>query len=277
MNFVAYVVYGKNEDYFLSAKFSILSVLANNTDELKIIVLTDNENYFEGLPITTIALHQDEKNKWSLNDRYHFRIKNRGLKKIITFLSLKSEDKIIVFDTDTYFNAPIKPLYDLITKSSSVMFRNEGRIRKNIRFKTYYNVLSGRNFQTPLGKNYTLSDEAEMWGALLCGIQVNNVSILDEADDIMLLLLNHVASHTIEQFALAETIKAHHQIHEGKAHVLNYSSSGKKRHAIKIIRSFFASSKQYSYEELAQRTKDINLKRNFFQLIRSRYERYFLK
>jgi len=277
MNFVAYVVYGKNEDYFLSAKFSILSVLANNTDELKIIVLTDNENYFEGLPITTIALHQDEKNKWSLNDRYHFRIKNRGLKKIINFLSLKPEDKIIAFDTDTYFNAPIKPLYDLITKSSSVMFRNEGRIRKNIRFKTYDNVLSGRNFQTPLGKNYTLSDEAEMWGALLCGIQVNNVSILDEADDIMLLLLNHVASHTIEQFALAETIKAHHQIHEGKAHVLNYSSSGKKRHAIKIIRSFFASSKQYSYEELAQRTKDINLKRNFFQLIRSRYERYFLK
>jgi len=277
MNFVAYVVYGKNEDYFLSAKFSILSVLANNTDELKIIVLTDNENYFEGLPITTIALHQDEKNKWSLNDRYHFRIKNRGLKKIINFLSLKPEDKIIAFDTDTYFNAPIKPLYDLITKSSSVMFRNEGRIRKNIRFKTYHNVLSGRNFQTPLGKNYTLSDEAEMWGALLCGIQVNNVSILDEADDIMLLLLNHVASHTIEQFALAETIKAHHQIHEGKAHVLNYSSSGKKRHAIKIIRSFFASSKQYSYEELAQRTKDINLKRNFFQLIRSRYERYFLK
>ena len=277
MNFVAYVVYGKNEDYFLSAKFSILSVLANNTDELKIVVLTDNENYFQDLPIITLPLSQLEKDSWSLNDRYHFRIKNRGLKKIIDFLSPEPEDKIIAFDTDTYFNAPIKPLYDLITKSSSVMFRNEGRIRKNIRFKTYYNVLSGRNFQTPLGKNYTLSDEAEMWGALLCGIQVNNVSILDEADDIMLLLLNHVASHTIEQFALAETIKAHHQIHEGKAHVLNYSSSGKKRHAIKIIRSFFASSKQYSYEELAQRTKDINLKRNFFQLIRSRYERYFLK
>ena len=86
MNYVAYIVYGKNEGYFLGAKFSILSLLANNTDELKIVVLTDNEHYFQGLPIITLPLSQDEKDNWSLNDRYHFRIKNRGLDKIITSL-----------------------------------------------------------------------------------------------------------------------------------------------------------------------------------------------
>jgi len=274
MNFIAYVVYGEKEDYFLNAKFSILSILANNQSKPQIVVLTDNIKCFENLPICIIPLSQDEKADWSLNNRYHFRIKNRGLRKIIDFLCLDPKDKIIAFDTDTYFNAPIKPLFDLISESSSVMFRNEGKIYKKSRFKDYDKALRDRSFRTPLGRNYTLSSDAEMWGALLCGIQVCNASFLDEADDIMLLLLDHVASHTIEQFALAEIIKAHHIIYEGKAHVLNYSSSGKKRHATKIIRSFFASSKQYSWEELAQKTKHINLRRNFFQFIKSRYKRY---
>jgi len=277
MNHIAYIVYGENEDYFLSAKFSILSILANNADELKIVVLTDKENYFQDLPIITLPLSQLEKDSWSLNDRYHFRIKNRGLKKIIDFLSPQPEDKIIAFDTDTYFNAPLTPLFDLILKSRSVMFRNEGEIRKNRRFKIYDDVLRDRNFHTPLGKNYTLSEGAEMWGALLCGIQVNNAFILDEADDIMLLLLDHVASHTIEQFALTEAIKNRHEIYEGKRFVFNYSSSGKKRHALRIIKKFFESNAHLTWTELAKKTKHLNLKRNLFSLLRSRYERYFLK
>ena len=61
MNHIAYIVYGENEDYFLSAKFSILSILANNADELKIVVLTDKENYFQDLPIITLPLSQLEK------------------------------------------------------------------------------------------------------------------------------------------------------------------------------------------------------------------------
>jgi len=277
MNYIAYIVYGKNEGYFLGAKFSILSILANNADELKIVVLTDNDNYFQSLPVTTLPLTQDEKDNWSLNDRYHFRIKNRGLDKIITALNLSNEDKIIAIDTDTYFQQPISPIFKAIDYKNSTIFRNEGKIREKSRFKVYKDALDGNQFTTPNGQTYTLSKNAEMWGTLLWGFQVSNRHLLDKADDIMLCLLEVVDSHTIEPFSLSESIKSEHNLFESKAYVLNYSTSGKKRHALKIITKFFEKNSHLTWIDLAKKTKHINLKRNLFSLLRSRYERYFLK
>ena len=276
MNYVAYIVYGKNEGFFLGAKFSILSLLANNTDELKIVVLTDNEHYFQGLPIITLPLSQDEKDNWSLNDRYHFRIKNRGLDKIITSLNLSDRDKIIAIDTDTYFKKPITPVFDAIDNEHSTIFRNEGKIREKPRFKVYKDALNEKHFTTPSGLTYTLSADAEMWGTLLWGFQISNRHLLDKADDIMLCLLEVVDSHTIEPFSLSESIKSEHNLFESKAYVLNYSTSGKKRHALRMITKFFESNSQLTCFDLARKTKHLNLKRNLFSLLRSRYERYFL-
>jgi len=277
MNYVAYIVYGKNEGYFLGAKFSILSLLANNTDELKIVVLTDNENYFQGLPVITLPLTQDEKDNWSLNGRYHFRIKNRGLDKIITTLNLSDLDKIIALDTDTYFKKPITPIFDAIDNRHSTIFRNEGKIRDKPRFKVYKDALDGKHFTTPSGSTYTLSADAEMWGTLLWGFQISNRHLLDKADDIMLCLLEVVVSHTIEPFSLSESIKSDHNLFESKAYVLNYSTSGKKRHALRIITKFFEHNSKLTWIELAKKTNYLNLKRNLFSLLRSRYKRYFLK
>ena len=277
MNYVAYIVYGKDEGYFLGAKFSILSLLTNNTDELKIVVLTDNENYFQGLPVITLPLTQDEKDNWSLNNRYHFRIKNRGLNKIITDLNLSDENKIIAIDTDTYFTQPIAPIFKAIDQENSTMFKNEGKIREKSRFNVYKDALDGKHFTTPNKATYTLSMDAEMWGALLLGFQISNKHLLDKADDLMLCLLGVVDAHTIEQFALSESIKSEHNLVESKAYVLNYSTSGKKRHALRIITKFFENYSQLTWIELAKKTKYLNLKRNLFSLLRSRYERYFSK
>jgi len=277
MNYVAYIVYGKNDGYFIGAKFSILSLIANSSDELKIVVLTDNEEYFQGLPVTTLPLSQREKDNWSLNDRYHFRIKNRGLNKIIITLDLSDEDKIIAIDTDTYFKRPIKPIFDAIDNEHSTIFRNEGKIREKPRFKVYKDALNGKYFTTPSGLTYTLSADAEMWGTLLWGFQISNRHLLDKADDIMLCLLEVVDSHTIEPFSLSESIKSEHNLFESKAYVLNYSTSGKKRHALRIITNFFENNSQLTWIDLAKKTKHLNLKRNLFSLLRSRYERYFLK
>ena len=277
MNYVAYIVYGKNEGYFLGAKFSILSLLANNTDELKIVVLTDNENYFQGLPVITLPLTQDEKDNWSLNNRYHFRIKNRGLNKIITDLNLSDENKIIAIDTDTYFTPPIAPIFKAIDQENSTMFKNEGKIREKSRFNVYKDALDEKYFTTPNKATYTLSMDAEMWGALLLGFQISNKHLLDQADDLMLCLLGVVDAHTIEQFALSESIKSEHNLFESKAYVLNYSTSGKKRHALRIITKFFEHNSKLTWIELAKKTNYLNLKRNLFSLLRSRYERYFSK
>jgi len=229
------------------------------------------------LPVITLPLTQDEKDNWSLNNRYHFRIKNRGLNKIITDLNLSDENKIIAIDTDTYFTQPIAPIFKAIDQENSTMFKNEGKIREKSRFNVYKDALDGKHFTTPNKATYTLSMDAEMWGALLLGFQISNKHLLDKADDLMLCLLGVVDAHTIEQFALSESIKSEHNLVESKAYVLNYSTSGKKRHALRIITKFFENYSQLTWIELAKKTKHLNLKRNLFSLLRSRYERYFSK
>ena len=119
-----------------------------------------------------------------------------------------------------------------------------------------------------------MSEESEMWGTLLWGLKISNRGILDIADDIMLCLLDIVNAHTIEPFALTEAIKANHFLFESKDYVRHYSTSGKKRHAIRVLNKFFQLNPGKSFDELVDLGREVKLTRKIFQILRSRYERY---
>lgn len=274
MNYVVYIVYGSNDGYFIGAKFSILTLLAHNKSKLNIVILTDRPEYFSELPATIFNLTASQKRQWSINGRYHFRIKNRGLAYVIDTLRLNNMDKIIAVDTDGYFTSSIDELFERINSENSTIFRNEGAIRGKKRFKVYQDALDGKSFRTPANKIYQLSSNAEMWGTLLWGFQASNRAVLDVADDIMLCLLDLVDSHTIEPFALTEAIKADHNLFESKQYVENYSTSGKKRFALTVLQRFFDDLSGSTIEEQIEASKTVKLSRNFMQLIKSRYERY---
>ena len=274
MNYVTYIVYGDNDGYFIGARFSILTLLAHDTSAVKVLILTDRPAYFSDLPATVIELSATQKQQWSLDGRYHFRIKNRGLAFVIETLNLDDSDKIIAVDTDGYFKSSISELFERINPTNSTIFRNEGAIREKKRFKVYKDALDGKTFTTPANNIYRLSPNAEMWGTLLWGFQISNKTILDTADDIMLCLLDVVDAHTIEPFALTEAIKSDHDLFESKQYVENYSTSGKKRFALTVLQRFFDDLSGSPIEKQIEASKTVKLSRNFIQLIKSRYERY---
>lgn len=274
MNYVTYIVYGDNDGYFTGARFSILTLLAHNASAAQVLILTDRPSYFSDLPATVLELSAMQKRQWSLDGRYHFRIKNRGLAFVIEALKLDDSDKIVAVDTDGYFTSAISELFEKINPATSTIFRNEGAIREKKRFNVYKEALDGKTFTTPANNIYRLSPNAEMWGTLLWGFQIANKTILDTADDIMLCLLDVVNAHTIEPFALTEAIKADHSLFESKQYIKNYSTSGKKRFALKVLNTFFNEFSNAPIEEQIEASITVNLSRNFFQLVRSRYERY---
>lgn len=274
MNYVTYIVYGENDGYFIGARFSMLTLLAHNTSAVGVLILTDRPEYFSDLPATVLELSSTQKRRWSLDGRYHFRIKNRGLAFVIEALNLDDSDKIIAVDTDGYFESSIGELFERINSTNSTIYRNEGAIRQKKRFKVYKDALDGKIFTTPTNKIYRLSPKAEMWGTLLWGFQISNKTILDAADDIMLCVLDVVDAHTIEPFALTEAIKSDHNLFESKQYVKNYSTSGKKRFALTVLQKFFDDLSGSPIEKQVEASKTIKLSRNFTQLIKSRYERY---
>lgn len=274
MNYVTYIVYGNNNGYFIGARFSILTLFAHNASAVRVLILTDRPSYFSDLPATVLELSSTQKCQWSLDERYHFRIKNRGLAFVIETLNLDDSDKIIAVDTDGYFKSSIDELFKRINSENSTIFKNEGAIHKKKRFKVYKDALVGKTFKTQANKVYQLSPNAEMWGTLLWGFQVSNRAILDTADDIMLCLLDVVDAHTIEPFALTEAIKADHNLFESKQYVENYSTSGKKKFALTMLQKFFDDLSDSPIEKQIEASKTVKLSRSFIQLIRSRYDRY---
>jgi heptosyltransferase-3 len=273
---ICFIVYGNNEDYYNSAKFSILNLLnfTNNTD-ISIIVLSEDITKFKNYPITTIKITEKQIKDWSLNGRYHFRIKNLGLQHVIKTLELSDNGKIIFFDVDIYFKKNPLKLFNLITNSQIVMYRDEGFICKKKRFKYYKNNLSNTTIQCENMGNYSMNTNAKMWGSAIMGLTKQMaLDLLQNADSLMLCLLSKISekkAHTIEQFSLSESVKESHKITEGSRYVSIYSTDRKKRYAQKQLKKFFDENNGSSIDLLVNRSLSINLKRSIVKIIKERF------
>ena len=102
---ILYIVYGADQGYYDGAKFSLLTFKYwSKQENIEIVVLTEKPEEFSGYQVKVISIPNEKKNEWSLDGKYHFRIKNRGLAYAMDELNLKEKDKILFFDADTYFH-----------------------------------------------------------------------------------------------------------------------------------------------------------------------------
>lgn len=257
-----YIVYGDNRIYYQGAIISFLSFLAHTPSEQhpNIIILTEKPAYFAGYPVTCLPLTAEMLADWSLNHRYHFRIKNRGLQYALTHESIAPNDKVLFLDTDTYFTESPLPLFQQINTDSILLFLNEGRINQHRAFSVYEKALTGKTIALS-DQQYQLSPDATMWGSLMMGVMPSVIEKLDIADELMQALLPLVSIHTIEQFAFVEVMKKYYQINEGKQWVKHYSRHKQKIYAEKQITQFLAAYQQAPIAQQIEQVKQLTLAR----------------
>ena len=266
-----YIVYGKEKGYYDGAKFSFLTFLNWKSDEdlIEIVILTEKPEEFIGYPVTVIPMSTKQKTEWSLGNKYHFRIKNRGLAYIMDKLELKEQDKILFFDTDTYFNKSPLPLFNFIQPNQALYYLNEGLIYKRKRFDVYVKYLKDKRVEFD-GQFYELTKESAMWGSLMIGIMPNMRSSLEWADKLMIKLFDIVPSHTIEPFSLSEVLLKKYKMVEGKKFVSLYSTSRKKDYAEKILSKFFKQNQSLPVREQIYLAQKVKLKRPLHIIIKQR-------
>ena len=68
----------------------------------------------------------------------------------------KDEDKVLFFDTDTYFKKSPSPLFDLINPNQALFYLYEGLIYKRKRFDVYVKNLDGKQIEIN-GQVYQIS------------------------------------------------------------------------------------------------------------------------
>ncbi|WP_416652583.1 hypothetical protein [Candidatus Pseudothioglobus sp. Uisw_086] len=266
-----YIVYGDDPGYYYGAKFSYLTFMhwVKYENQVEVVVLTEKPDEFSEYPIKVISMSVLQKNDWSLNGKYHFRIKNRGLAYVMDKLKLESQDKILFFDTDTYFHKNPIPLFDLIKPNQALFYLNEGQIYKRKRFSIYIKYLEGKLIKVG-NQNYKLSKKSMMWGSLMIGIMPNMRPSLDWADKLLIKLIDIVPAHTIEPFALSEALLKKYKIIEGKNYVSLYSTSRKKTHAVEILKRFFEQYQNFSIDEKIKLSQKVTLKRSFLKVLKQR-------
>lgn len=275
---ILYIVYGDDQEYYDGAKFSFLTFKywLKKEDDVEIVVLTEKPEEFFSYHINVIGIPDEKINEWSLNGKYHFRIKNRGLAFVMDKLKLVGKDKILFFDTDTYFHKSPLPLFDLIQPDQALFYLNEGLIYKRKRFNIYIKSLEGKQIQIE-GQKYELSKKSAMWGSLMVGVMPNMRSSLDWADLLMQEFYEMVPSHTIEPFSLSETLLRNYNLVEGKFFVSLYSTSRKKEHAKDILSNFFKENKFLNIDEQVKLAQTIKIKRPLHIILKQRIQRIFNK
>ena len=268
---ILYIVYGNDDGYYDGAKFSILTLLnwVEDNDPIEIVILTEKPEKFVNYPVTTYSIDADQKKEWSLSGAYNFRIKNRGLFYVMNKMKLNLDDKILFFDTDTYFHKSPLPLFELIKFNQAVFYLNEGLIHKRKRFNVYLENLKDKKIDYD-GNFYELSKNSEVWGALMIGLMPNMISSLEWADKLMIKFFEIVPSHTIEQFALSEILLKKYKIVEGKSYVSLYSTRRKKEHAVKILSKFFKENSSLSIGQKISLAQKFKIRRPFLTLIKQK-------
>jgi len=191
-------------------------------------------------------------------------------------LKLKELDKILFFDTDTYFHKSPLPLFDLIQSNQALFYLNEGLIYGRKRFSTYVENLEGKKIIID-GETYELSNKSALWGSLMVGIMVGMRPSLDWADKLMLKFFDIVPSHTIEPFALSESLLRKYKMVEGKKFVSLYSTSRKKEYAKNILANFLQENKLLQFDEKIRLAQNVTLKRPLITIISQRLKRLFNK
>ena len=266
-----YIIYGEDRGYYDGAKFSLLTFMnwVLDEDPVEIVILTEKPDEFESYPVTVFPISAKQRNEWSLDGKYHFRIKNRGMAYIMDQLELTEQDKILFLDTDTYFFKSPLPLFDLIQSNQALFYLNEGLIYNRKRFQIYIDHLEGKSIHID-NDVYELSKDSAMWGSLMVGIMPNMRPSLDWADKLMQEFVSIVPAHTIEPFSLAESLLRKYRMTEGKKYVSLYSTSRKKEHAVKIISEFLNKCQVFPIDRQISLAQKVLIRRSAMKVIKQR-------
>ncbi len=125
MNVILFVLYGENREYHLELTYSVLSAwrfLRSGDNNTRIVLFADRPNLRPDLPVECVEISKDTLTQWRLGGRYSHAIQVYALHHALE----RFRDKVILVDTDTYFKAHPKLLFDRISSGRAVMHKDEG-------------------------------------------------------------------------------------------------------------------------------------------------------
>ena len=179
MIYLVYQAYGIDR-ILQETKFSVLTWLhyMNASADWKIIIYTDNPDYFKSLPVITEKLDKSKIYQWRGELDFVHRLKIKMLQDFFT----KYEGDLLYMDSDTYFIQNPKRLLKKIDVTHSLMHLKEACLSDKPQgvMKKVYRFVKKNTFTNPDGKSFNMSLNTDMWNAGVIGLSKKNAFLLDQ-------------------------------------------------------------------------------------------------
>lgn len=194
-NKIIYLTTGK-ETYHIEALYSIssaINLLNNQTDEIELVVHTDQVSLYQKLPIAIKEISPSLLRNWKGPFDYIFRAKHACL-----LSELNDADQCILIDSDTFFYRSPLTLFERVSNNSLLCNALQATFGEN---KEDYTYKCLAHLLQPAG---LAPDEMRRLNSGVIGLTKSNKIILEKSIQLMdEFYAKAPLSYNIEEFALA--------------------------------------------------------------------------
>lgn len=267
---IVYLVFGNKMDNYQQVYFSIYTALLyKNTDD-RIIVISEDPSMFNSFEdkIEVIPINREVIKNWEGKHHFFWRVKIKALQLVA---QKYPSDSILYLDGDTFFYQNMNILHNGMQNGQNYMHLKEGKLSmlsskteklmwKQMKGKTYHGI--------------TIDENATMWNAGLIGVSYKHFDCLAltlEINDAM--CADGVTRRLIEQFAFSLGLNKYSPLQPADDFVGHYW--GNKKQWNEIISHFLKECfmKNYSFDEIIKRIKEMDLTQNPIRVKESNTQR----
>lgn len=224
MRTLVYLSYGQG-GHIRETVFSILSALDRagpGPRTFEIVVYTDDDRPFKGLPVAFEILDKDRLHDWTGPHGYKHR------RKIMTMVDAldRYRGRVAFIDSDTWFKRSPGTLFDRIAPGRPCLHLREGRLA-SVRDGHGYDRLAGflaqNDLLAPDGHALAIPANPMMWNSGVIGMDAADAHLLPRVVDLIDGIWSRFqAVHTIEQFALGDVLERHTDVQTSDDIVFHY-------------------------------------------------------
>lgn len=219
-----------------------------------------------------LEITEEQKDIWSLNNIQHFGIKLKAFREVKNTFPA---ERYILMDTDSYWVKDPRNLCNQIKPGKAVMMCDEGPIfgSRNASVSRFEQALANKIVRYS-GSTYQLEKVSRMLNSSVLGIHDEDIETLDLAFELFSAIEPLVDAHTVEQFAVSESLRLNQvQINFCKNLTDNWSSSGKKNYVTVVLQDFFEKFGETNFDNHIEQWRKIRIRRPLHIILRQKMAR----
>lgn len=219
MGVIVYLVYGDDERFHLELTFSMASALRHMKGDpagVRFALVCDERNARPDLGIEHIFISSDDIQRWQFDGRYNHAIKPH----VVRHAQNRLQDKVAFVDTDTFFLAHPKSMFDRIGPGRTLLCSDEATLADD----TFNSWVKTTETVTELLGRYPISLQTRMNNSGVIGIDPSDAGLMDDVIEVMRALREIDSVFSAEQLAATMVFQTHTSVGFCTAEVDHYTA-----------------------------------------------------